>query len=182
MSPSSSQTLHCHWIGAAGSGRTTVIRPRQGRWAGRRRQGSAVIQETPAPPAVAARTMLLRCCARRRAGPGASSGKSKKWCRSVTNIAQDCTDRSVTDCPTPGHPAPRCCGRGRALSRSTSTPNLPSLAPLVIGHYAYRTPSSDRHEQVVSPAGANPVVPSPWRACRRVVRLLAASIEGRSGS
>ena len=30
-------------------------------------------------------------------GPGVSSGKSRKWCRSVTNIPQDCTGRSVVD-------------------------------------------------------------------------------------
>ena len=42
------------------------------------RHGSALIQGMPASPAVAARTMLSRCCARRRAGPGVSSGKSRK--------------------------------------------------------------------------------------------------------
>jgi Beta-lactamase superfamily domain len=81
------------------SGRTTVTRPRQGWWAGRPRHGSALIQGMPPSPAVAARTMLPRCCARRRAGPGGSSGKSRKWYRSVTNIPQDCTDRSVTGRP-----------------------------------------------------------------------------------
>jgi acetyl esterase/lipase len=39
-------------------------------------------------------TMPLRCSASRRAGPGVSSGRSRKWRRSVTNIARDPTTSS----------------------------------------------------------------------------------------
>ena len=88
MMPSSAQTLHCHRIGAGGSVRSTIIRPGQRRLPGRRRHGSALSQAVPASPAVAARTMLLRCPANRRAGPGVPAGRSRKWCRSVTNISQ----------------------------------------------------------------------------------------------
>ena len=42
--PPSSQTLHCHRIGAPGSVRSTIIRPGQRRLAGRRRHGSALSQ------------------------------------------------------------------------------------------------------------------------------------------
>jgi hypothetical protein len=82
ITPSSSQTLPCHRIGAGSSVRRTIIRPGQRRLAGRRRHGSAVSQAVPASPAVAALTMLPRCSASRRAGPGVSAGRSRKWCRS----------------------------------------------------------------------------------------------------
>ena len=78
MIPSSPQTLHCHRIGAPGAVGVTIIRPRQRRLAGRRRHGSALSQLVAASPAVAARTMLLRCSARRRAGPGVSGGRSEE--------------------------------------------------------------------------------------------------------
>jgi hypothetical protein len=34
---------------------------------------------------------LLRCSASRRTAPAVSAGRSRKWCRSVTNIFRDCT-------------------------------------------------------------------------------------------
>jgi hypothetical protein len=86
ITPVSSQTPHCHRIGVPGLVRSTIIRPGQARLAGRRRHGSALSQTVPASPAVAARTMLPRCSASRRAGPGVSGGRSSKWCSSVTNI------------------------------------------------------------------------------------------------
>ena len=82
---SSPQTLHCHRTGVPNSCSSTIIRPWQRRWAGRRRQGSALFHAVPTSPAVAARTMLLWCSASRRAGPGASSDRSRKCRRSVTN-------------------------------------------------------------------------------------------------
>jgi len=93
MTPSSWQVLHSQWITDAGSGRSTTIRPGQERLPGRRRQRSALIQAVPPSPAVAARTMLLRCSARRRPGPGMSSGRSRKWCRSATNIRRTVSNR-----------------------------------------------------------------------------------------
>ncbi len=98
MTPSSPQTLHCQRIGAGGSVRSTLIRPGQRRLPGRRRHGSAVSQAVPASPAVAALTMLLRWSASRRAGPGVSSGRSRKWFRSVTNISQEGTGWGLTRC------------------------------------------------------------------------------------
>ena len=96
--PSSSQTLHCHRIGAPGSVCSTIIRPRQRRLAGRRRHGNALSQVVQASPAVADRTTLLRCSASRRTAPAVSAGRSRKWCRSVTNIFRDCTGpRSCAD-------------------------------------------------------------------------------------
>lgn len=88
--PSSSQTLHCHRIGTPESVCSTIIRPRQRRLAGRR-HGNALSQVVPASPAVADRTTLLRCSASRRTAPAVSAGRSRKWCRSVTNIFRDCT-------------------------------------------------------------------------------------------
>ena len=67
-----------------------------------------------------------------------------------------------------------------ALSRSTSTPNSPSLAPPVSATTRTRHPLLSAMTRWFH-AGAYPVVPS-LRACRRVVRLLAASIAGRLGS
>lgn len=123
MTPSSAQTLHRHWIGAGGSRRTMVFRSGRGRRAGRCRHGSALIHGSPAPPTVAARTMLPRCCARRRAGPGTSSGKSRKWCRSLTNIPQDCTDRG-----SPTLSRTNLSWRLRSKMSVTVTPNTPLTA------------------------------------------------------
>ncbi len=92
ITPSSPQTLHRHRIDEPGSLRCTISRPGQRRLAGRRRHGSALSQAIWASPAVAARTMLLRCSASRRAGPGVSGGRSRKWCRSVTNISATVTN------------------------------------------------------------------------------------------
>ncbi len=80
ITPSSSQTLHDHRIGAAVSAEAIamVIRPGQRLWAGRRRHGNADTHRSPTWPAVPARTMSPRCCARRRAGPEASCGMSRK--------------------------------------------------------------------------------------------------------
>ena len=71
ITPSSSQTLHHHRIGADASAHTMamVIRPGQRLWAGRRRHGNADTHGSPTSPAVPARTMSPNCCARRRAGP-----------------------------------------------------------------------------------------------------------------
>ena len=95
ITPVSSQTLHCHRIGAPDSVRSTIIRPGQARLAGRRRHGSALSHAVPGSPEVAARTMLPRCSASRRAGPGVSGGKSSKWCRSVTITRRTVSSRSV---------------------------------------------------------------------------------------
>lgn len=71
MTPSSAQTLHRHAIGAGGSRRAMVIRPGQGRRAGRRRHGSALVHGSPAPsPAVAARTMVAEVLCEATRGTG----------------------------------------------------------------------------------------------------------------
>ena len=62
---------------------------------GRRRHGRALSQAVPASPAVAAATMLARCSPSRRAGPGVSAGRSRKWCRSATNMAWHCSRSGV---------------------------------------------------------------------------------------
>jgi hypothetical protein len=65
--------------------------PGQARWLGRRWQLSALTHPTPVSPAVPARTTSVRWSAIRRAGAGASSGISRKWRRSETNILADDT-------------------------------------------------------------------------------------------
>jgi hypothetical protein len=119
ITPASSQALHCHRIGVPGSVRSTIIRPGQARLAGRRRHGSALSQAVPASPAVAARTMLLRCSASRRAGPGVSCGRSRMWCRSVTNIPGTVSTRSagLAQLVAFGRQRRAVSGRGRAGRR-----------------------------------------------------------------
>ena len=129
MMPSSAQTLHCHRIGAGGSVRSTIIRPGQRRLPGRRRHGSALSQVVPASPAVAARTMLLRCPANRRAGPGVPAGRSRKWCRSVTNISQDCTGHGLMRRRAPAWEASRgqlSVGQASLVPNSCSPSSWPS--------------------------------------------------------
>jgi integrase len=60
MIPSSAQTLHCHWIGAGGSRRTMVIRPGQGRRAGRRRLLPAFVEVLAATGGRPSEVLALR--------------------------------------------------------------------------------------------------------------------------
>ncbi len=85
MTPSSPQAVHCHSIDGGRSARNRAKWPGHGRRPGRRRHGSALTQGCPPSPAVAARTISVRCSAMRRAGTGTSSGMSRKCRRSETN-------------------------------------------------------------------------------------------------
>ena len=160
MTPSSSQTLHCHRIGAPGSVRSTIIRPRQRRLAGRRRHGSALSQLVAASPAVAARTMLLRCSASRRAGPGVSAGRSRKWCRSVTNISQDCTgprshavrhSARLAVAPFSVRASKQTWHRNRRTAPPGRVWNGPSARPPRSPDYRHTDGARDRHRQVRMP-------------------------------
>ena len=88
ITPSSPQEVQRHSIVAGTSVRNTARCPTQGRRPGRRRQGRALTHATPGSPAVAARTMSVRCSAIRRAGDGTSVGRSRKWRRSETNTGR----------------------------------------------------------------------------------------------
>jgi len=101
MVPSSPHELHAQSIGAGRSARNTLMRPGHGRCAGRRRHPNAVVHTSPAGPTVAACTTKPRCSPMRRAGPGASSGMSKKWRRSDTNTSPE---GSGTARPSPTSP------------------------------------------------------------------------------
>ena len=85
MTPSSPHAVHRHSIDGGTSARYRAKWPGHGRRPGRRRHGSALTQGCPPSPAVAARTISVRCSAMRRAGPGTSSGRSRKCRRSETN-------------------------------------------------------------------------------------------------
>ncbi len=95
ITPSSPHESHRHSMRAGRSGRKTTMRPGQGLRPGRRRHGRALTQAVPASPAVAARTMFPSCSAILRAGPGASSGMSRKWRRSETNMLEHCSERPL---------------------------------------------------------------------------------------
>jgi hypothetical protein len=114
MTPSSPHTVHRQSIDGGMSARYRAKWPGHGRRPGRRLDGSALTQGCSHWSAVAARTISVRRSAMRRAGPGTSSGRSRKCRRSETNTTHGIASTCSVPYRQPTEPASQAAAGGRS--------------------------------------------------------------------